>query len=366
MKIQYLSGPLLGCSLLLACGSQASPEYVGEALLTLEGSVEIVDSQTEGELRPALAFRTRARHGDQLHFLDVETSGEFPSDFTLRVLQPPSQEIIDTVRDRYEQGDDHNPPFPYAYLTAVTDDLPDVIDAEPSLSIGSRCGPDEPCEIDMNWCLNQSYDWWDAEDCYSEIHECAAGTLWFDDCTYASSEGNPDVRNYPWTRLAGLSEALQIIYLESPLSADDPVATAFSLPALDAGYHALEVIGPTEEERQDAQECWVAVNELAIADYNEEHDTDWTYADLVPCGSDLNTPQSCSEQPMQDLIAVIQNLIGAPEVGSTTGQQQLEQELGCRVTAETRRRVLTAEQAEHISVRIAPDIRPSNAGRRTW
>lgn len=364
MKTRNPSVLLLGCSLLLACGSQASPEYVGEALLTLQGRVEIVDNQTEGPLRPALAFRTPTPFGGELHFLGVETSGEFPADFTLRVMEPPSQEVIDTVRESYEHDDDRRPPFPHAYLTAVTDDLPDVIDAEPSLNSGNNCGPDAPCEVRVNWCLNSSYDWWDEEDCYSEFLECPAGTLWLDDCTHVSSEGNPNVRDYPWKRLAGLSEDLRIIYLESALSADDPVAVAFDLPALDAGYHALEVLGPTEQELQDAEQCVIATKEVAIAEYNAEHGTAFTYEDTVVCGSDLNTPESCDGE-MRGVIDAIIYLVALTDDGETR-EQQIARDLGCTVTAQTRRRVLTAEETEHISVRIAPDVRPSNAGSRGW
>jgi hypothetical protein len=75
MKTSYLSRLGVGCYLLAACGSQSSPDYVGESLLTLQGRVEIADAQTEGSLRPALAFRIHTIHGDELHFLDVETEG---------------------------------------------------------------------------------------------------------------------------------------------------------------------------------------------------------------------------------------------------------------------------------------------------
>jgi hypothetical protein len=364
MKIQRSSGLLLGLLLLFACGSQASPEYIGKALLELEGSVEIVESKADGPLHPALAFRTRVPTGSKLHFMDVDTTGEFPSDFTLRVMEPPSQDVIDAERERYEQGNDRRPPFPHAYLTAVTDDLPDVIDAEPSESAGFGCQPDEMCGLHTTWCLNSSYDWWDGEDCYSEFSECPEDVLWRDECTYVSSEGNPDVRDYPWKRLAGLSEELRIIYLPEALDDDDPVAIEFDLPALDAGYHALEVIGPSEEELEDAAACQVAIKETVIAEYNAEHGTDYTHDDLVLCGSDFNTPAACSEE-MADLVSEIIYLIAEGDDGRTR-EQVLAEQLDCTATAATHRRVMTADELEHVSVRIAPDVSPSNAGRHTW
>jgi hypothetical protein len=359
MRTGYLSSLGVGWCVLAACGSQSSPDYVGESLLTLEGRVEIADAQTEGSLRPALAFRIHTTHGDELHFLDVETEGEFPADFVLRILKPPSQKVMDATRKTYEVFHDDRPPFPAAYLTAVTDDLPGAIDAEPSPMYSSNCVSGPPCAVDMRWCLNSSYDWWDGEDCYSEQRECATGALAFDDCTPVSSEGNPKVPDYPWQRLAGLSQDLRILYLPKRLSADDPVAVEFGLPALEAGYHALEVTPPTEGELEEAAACKMALYAEAIAEYNAEHDSEYTYDDIAKCLSELYHLEECAND-------------GALSLVLTAGQKRiyrdgrLREDLSCSPIAETRRRVLTAEELNHISVRIASGVEPSGSGESAW
>jgi hypothetical protein len=74
-------------ALLFACEAQVSPEYRGEALLTIAGSVEIDRDRDRGTLMPALAFHNS--ESSDLRIMDVDVEGEFPSDFTLPVDEPP-------------------------------------------------------------------------------------------------------------------------------------------------------------------------------------------------------------------------------------------------------------------------------------
>lgn len=358
MKTGYLSSIAAGCCLLAACGSQASPDYVGESLLTLSGRVEIAGSMVEGPLRPALAFRSRTPGTTELHFIEGQTTGAFPSDFTLRVTAPPPKVVIDRARMRHKVDPDY-PPFPVAFITAVGDDLPSTIDAEPSQIGTNACvgDPDDPCEVSWEWCLNnlESDDHSDSKDeCYSETRECAPEAIEFEDCTLSSSEGNPDVRDYPWNRLAGMSERLMVIWLAESLAADDPVAVHFELPELAAGYHAFEVTRPSDEERAAVEQCLLDVTELSIEQYNAEHGTEWMLDDVLPCRSRLHHYEACFSGELNE---VLNGLYEYFESG-------LEQ-LGCVREIENEHRLLSEDETEHISVRIAPDVRPLGE-RGTW
>lgn len=359
MNLKHLVGVLACWALLLACGSEAAPEQLRGMLLTLEGMAEVGDAQTEGPLQPALAFRMHTPQGDQLHFVDVETEGEFPTDFMLHLTKPPPRKVIDRTRELHELAPDARPPFPIAYLAAVTDDLPDFIYAEPSESGQTNCASGPPCTVERRWCVNSAIEAFDDDDCYGEHRTCAAGALSYDDCTTTSTEGNPDVVDYPWKRLAGLSENLRIFYLSEALAADDPVAIQFELPALEAGYHALEVIGPSAEERQDAEACKRMLYEEGLVAYNAEHGTEYTYDEIAQCWSDLYHLESCVNDGERALA-----LRAAGERILQAGE--LREDVPCNPLLEPRRRVLASEELHDISMRIGPDISPSVDGGNDW
>jgi hypothetical protein len=360
MKTGYLSRLGVGCCVLAACGSQASPDYVGESLLTLSGRVEIADSQVEGTLRPALAFRSMRPEGPQLHFVDGATTGEFPSDFTLHVTEPPPQVVIDRARERHG-SDPAFPPFPVAFMTAIGEDLPGTIDAEPSQR-GSQRQPcngasDLPCEVVKEWCIDSTGAHGDRRDevCYSETRECGPRPLHFEDCALVSTKGNPDVREYPWQRLAGMSERLMIIWLEKALAADDQVAVDFDLPELAAGYHAFEVTSPSDKEQAAAEQCENDAYELSLAQYNEEHGTQWMLADLLYCQRGVAFYEECVEGELSE----------AGE-GLFRHYDSSFEQLGCVRELQNEYRLLNADETAHISVRIAPDVRPLVDERERW
>jgi hypothetical protein len=344
-------------ALLLACGSEASPGQLGEPL-TLQGTAEIEDGQTEGKLQPALAFRIHTPQGDQLHFARVDIEGELAADFMLHITKRPSQKVIEATRRLYESAPDYRPPFPIAYLAVVTDDLPGIIYAEPSAS-GQICAAGPPCTVQAQWCVNSAIEGFDDDECYREHRTCAAGAFSYDDCATTSAEGNPDVRGYPWKRLAGLSEDLRIFYLSEALAADDPVAIQFELPALEAGYHALEVIGPTPEELEDAEACKRMLYEEGIVAYNAAHETEYTYDEIAQCWSDLYHLESCADDGERAVVwraareRVIQGNV-------------LSEDLPCAPFVEPRRRLLPPKELHSIFVRIGPDIAPSADSDHDW
>src|SRR5689334_23343864 len=100
-----------------ACGSQATPDYAGETLLSLVGSVTIEDDQTDGKLVPALAFQNDK---GRLDIMDVEVHGEFPSNFSLAVHRPPGKESL-------MEGPPGEPRFALGFITAVTAEHPRFI-----------------------------------------------------------------------------------------------------------------------------------------------------------------------------------------------------------------------------------------------
>lgn len=51
---------------LLGCDAQVAPQYLGEALVTLRGSVDVESDRKRGPLRPALAFSRLVRKGERV------------------------------------------------------------------------------------------------------------------------------------------------------------------------------------------------------------------------------------------------------------------------------------------------------------
>jgi hypothetical protein len=123
--VSWVAGLSLAFS---ACDLQASPEFRGQSLLTVRGSVTIAEDHTRGELVPALAFVNRET--GEVHVLDVAVQGEFPSDFRIDVFTPPSPE---TLTQQTDFGDDE-PRIALGYITAVTEDHPALLFRDDDLS----------------------------------------------------------------------------------------------------------------------------------------------------------------------------------------------------------------------------------------
>jgi hypothetical protein len=82
-----LGGLVSGAAALVACAgceAQVGEGYRGEAILTLQGSVELGDGAA-ADLVPVLAFRTEAGYV----LVDTHVEGEFPAHFRLSVFDPP-------------------------------------------------------------------------------------------------------------------------------------------------------------------------------------------------------------------------------------------------------------------------------------
>ena len=157
--------PLCMTLVLASCDSQASPEYVGEALITLRGSVKIEDPP-KGALKPALAFFNGET--GTVRIVDVVVEGEFPSDFTLRVTEPPP-------KDAYFEGP-AGIRSALGYVTAVTAGHPDSFRYATQSTGSATCydtdvaGTGLICDTQRWWCSGSG----DGQQCYGESERCGA------------------------------------------------------------------------------------------------------------------------------------------------------------------------------------------------
>jgi len=79
-----------------ACGSQATDDYQGEVLLTIEGNVN-VDTSTDLELK--LAFYNRDKSAVKV--MAGHVSGEFPAKFRFEVTDPPPDDTLLDVEGEF-------------------------------------------------------------------------------------------------------------------------------------------------------------------------------------------------------------------------------------------------------------------------
>lgn len=98
----------------LGCDAKVDERYRGEPMLSITGSLVVENPNVSSDLVPALAFlETGAFDPDDitLHILDVDTQGEFPTNFTLNVMSPPPAAALRSVPSR--------PSYAVGYITAL-------------------------------------------------------------------------------------------------------------------------------------------------------------------------------------------------------------------------------------------------------
>lgn len=95
-----LSFVLCASSTIWACGDgQAEDDYLGEPLLTAQGSVVSSEVALTRELVLSLEFTEDGLPATLdayhvLHYLKAEVAGSFPSAFTMRIYDPPPREVV--------------------------------------------------------------------------------------------------------------------------------------------------------------------------------------------------------------------------------------------------------------------------------
>jgi hypothetical protein len=160
-----------GLGLLIAgtgCGTQVSSGYLGEALLTLSGSVIVDRPDAPRDLVPVLAFDKP--RGDAppnaLLLQDVEHTGEFPSRFRLGVFEPPADAALFDV----ETASGARLRYAWARIGAVAPEHPSVL-AQTNLGESSYCLGRE-CYTERSRCDLSG-------ECYREREHCSLPS-WFD------------------------------------------------------------------------------------------------------------------------------------------------------------------------------------------
>ena len=282
-KLRRMGGWLAGlAALVCGCDARATEDYRGEPLLTLSGKLVLETGSAPDDLVPALAFRT-----DQstIQFLDVDTRGEFPANFSLDVMSPPPSAAMKRVPGA--------PDYAIAYISAVPADHP------------SGITPIEHADgsSDHTWCEGPEF-----RECYRRIDICEQGTsrcfhkltrcdlvmlepdvetIVCDDAKVIEQSGDPKIANF-WENFAGLSLDYFIVYM----SADAPagaalayaltgypgvlIAETFGTGPIAAGYHLVHVTPMTQQEFRAAEMCEVEVNAQVMVAFNQAHGTQFT------------------------------------------------------------------------------------------
>jgi hypothetical protein len=335
--------PLWLTFVLAGCSSQASPEYVGNALITLHGSVKVEDPPEGGQLKPALAFFNGET--GTVHIVNVAVDGEFPSDFTLRVTQPPPDAAFFTGPAGIRSA--------LGYVTAVTADRPDSFRYATQSTSSATCystsddGVAEICETQRWWCSGQG----EGQQCYGEEQRCVSTDDDVPDepCEIVETVGDPALKE-TWSKFAGLSEDLVLAYLSEPLSGDHDDAVRLGLPGLDAGYTVLEPQPEYDPDSDEGVDCDKQIQRRAFELYAAANDTGLSYDDLLAQGA-------CGGENEEEWIPC------DPRT-PTIWHQVLDEfepiaaaEIGCRHLGTWR--IVGEEEREHVKIRIGTGVQPS-------
>ncbi len=79
---------------LAACDSQMGPDYEGEALATITGSVHTTASSAPSDLEAFLVWNNSSGSPDTVTGQSVAVDGNFPSTFELNIFTPPPQTAL--------------------------------------------------------------------------------------------------------------------------------------------------------------------------------------------------------------------------------------------------------------------------------
>ena len=271
---------------LAACDAQAPIDYIGESLLSVQGSVQL-DPQTDTRaLQPALAFWSEEQRA--LHIMDVDVRGEFPNRFQVGVYDPPPDDSFVTWKSGNETGR-----MAIGLVTAVAADHPDYAPMVSSSSSGT-C-QDTGCDEQRTFCLDQD----DAMQCYTETLHCPFAGADAQDCDRLSSQGDPSIADEPWSTLAGVSENYVVMFFEEPQAAGSFIAHTLGFEGgVAAGYHLVAVRLTTEAEKELAKACDARATQVAVDRYNAAHGTaltEWELEDFDALGADVRLELKCPD-----------------------------------------------------------------------
>jgi hypothetical protein len=334
--------------MLAACDEQVTPEYVGESLLTIVGSVEIADDRTEGRLIPALAFTND--HAGQVMIQEVSVRGEFPSDFRLDVFEPPPSDAFFHATHR-TQGE---PRIATGYVTAVTVTHPATISFSTEYNVTSfGCDPagcDQPCPT--KGCRVERDEWCVTGDasvpCYAEDLYCPTFRQTNECVAEPTGVGDPALKGDPWSEFAGFSQNYLVVDLEDRALPGSLTAQLLGAPnGVVAGYGLYTARGMSDDELATADDCTARAEAAAAIPYNADHGTVLPTLGFEVCGIMPALP-FCAGTP-EGLDAAAEDVAGYVEVA--------KHELGCPLSVLVLARVVDPEN-QSVSVIIRSDTQP--------
>ncbi len=287
----WLAVPLL----LAACDRQVDSDFQGGSMLRMRGKISVPLALDGAGLRPVIAFSMRdgPQHRFTHRVMSVAVTGEFPSGFTLDLLEPPPPAAFGEA-----WGGEPEPQFALGRLFVVGPDFPSVFtwvrhDARPVTSCDfERCDRSTICEGEP-WGDDPSLHLWsdadipDGRACFSQILECSVqeGSSAYA-CVEERVDGDLSLHK------AGFSQYLQFVYFPEPVAADTMVAVTYNAGnPITAGYHVYlepELPGSIEIDPNaplPPATCGDLAAKEALRRYNESHGTAYTHEPELPSES---------------------------------------------------------------------------------
>lgn len=265
----------LGLSL-ASCQAIGSEQYLGEPLLQFHGQA-IVTEQTGGAaLRPALCFDGEERETGVLDtdfipeealkgfegitlFLDrrpyqriveVESVGEFPSDFSVSAYLPPPASSIEAAF----QGE---PRSASGSICAVREDHSDVAYMADSV-VNTTCKPDAdgPCNVSWLWVQRES------ERYYVESYDCPDSQTALEECKL-KTWGDAVIKRELYESVVGFSE-VNVEYLVEEAPPESYFAYRYNATkTIEPGFHLFQ---PVDGPSFDGLTCTVEAADRASED----------------------------------------------------------------------------------------------------
>jgi hypothetical protein len=273
------------------CDAQFSPDYTGESLLTIVGSVEISDNHTKGRLVPALAFLNESQ--GEVSIQEVAVHGRFPSDFRLDVFEPPPDEAF--VNLTHQKSGEPNVAF--GYVTAVSSEHAESVRYGTHQTVTSYGCEETLCNQPCGGkgCLVQrSETCVDADPslpCYTEETYCETYETPLEECRVEALGGDPALNQSPWETFAGFSQNYVVVYLRERATASSVTSSILgSMDGVPAGYGLYALRAPSEAEVAANQECTARAEVRAATAWNDEFD-----ANLATLSFDICTTSAKGE-----------------------------------------------------------------------
>ena len=222
---------LAGLLGLVGCAAQADPQYAGEALMMISGSVVASEAKLTDDVLPVVAWYSGGDDPSDeppKHVQSAEVRGEFPNQFTMRLYEPPPDEAVSEARG------------PGGTLVAI---------ARIQAAYGS---------------MRESW-----------------GKYPPDPKSYVCEPKGDEICDPllpAW--LAGMAENYLVLYLPDGTHEDDRLEEVFG--PLPAGYHLVEVRERTAAEHAEEDACFEAAELRALAQFNAEHGTSYGASAEIP------------------------------------------------------------------------------------